>query len=98
MITDELVGMAAGMKSNTLAMESQLRHRCDTVHDVRCMQRHCGCAVGCNHMLFVQRTPAGRHGCCLGAQPAAGTQEQAAGQGNPQQVCTYAARAQTTVQ
>src|SRR4051812_12827821 len=27
MITDELAGMAAGMKSNTLAMESRLRQR-----------------------------------------------------------------------
>jgi hypothetical protein len=83
MITDELVGMAAGMKSNTLAMESQLRHRYDTVHDVKWLQRHCGCAVGNNNMPFVQGTPAGRHGCCIGAQPAAGTQEQAAGQGDP---------------
>jgi hypothetical protein len=38
MITDELVGMAAGMKTNTLAMESQLRHRCDTVHHEMCAE------------------------------------------------------------
>lgn len=40
MLTDELVGMAAGMKSNTLAMEGQLRQRATLLDDTEEAMEH----------------------------------------------------------
>lgn len=37
---DELVGMAAGMKSNTLAMEGQLRQRATLLDDTEVAMEH----------------------------------------------------------
>lgn len=40
MLTDELVGMAEGMKSNTLAMEGQLRQRATLLDDTEEAMEH----------------------------------------------------------